>query len=127
MVGSGQVANPPERRGSFRNRVSTGGANQRPIPCRQWTATFLPRSSASVIILKSESASETEAGTPRSGIGKEMKLMFFDSAMTALVSQVEFSRFLLFQQRNHDIQACPAPAAGLILQPVSTAGASSDR
>ena len=44
----------------------------------------------------------------------------------ALMSQFEFSRLLLLQQRDHNIKAGSTPTASFILKPVAASRASSD-
>ncbi len=44
----------------------------------------------------------------------------------ALMSQFEFSRLLLLQQRDNDIKACSTPTSGFILKPVAASRACSD-
>ena len=46
---------------------------ERPMPCRQCTATCLPASSASTISAASSATDSREAGTPRSGMGNDLK------------------------------------------------------
>lgn len=53
---------------------------ERPIPCRQCTATFFPSSSASAIVAIRDTLACIEVGTPQSGIGKEINPTLFASA-----------------------------------------------
>jgi len=88
------------------------------MPWRQCTATFFPSSSATAMLAISETAAGTEAGTPRSGIGNEIKRMPFSAAARGSSTKSSWSASSFSSRETTRFNTSSTPAVYFILKPV---------